>query len=152
MFRRLVSLAFLLIAASPALAYHHERVAAGTLECRSPGSISLIIAINDYDCRFFSNDGRVYRYAGRITSLGLQAGITSHEVLVWRVFAPTRAVDGRALRGNYAGAHAGAAFIVGLGANALVGGSDRTISLQPLSVEAKTGVDFALAGVALTLY
>jgi hypothetical protein len=34
----------------------------------------------------------------------------------------------------------------------LVGGSNRTISLQPVSVEAKTGLKFAIAGAALTLY
>jgi hypothetical protein len=101
---------------------------------------------------FYSDRGRAYRYLGRITSLGFQAGITRHEVLVWRVFAPTSTVDQHALRGNYAGAHAGAALVVGVGANVLVGGSSQSISLQPVSVEAKTGLNFALAGAALTLY
>jgi hypothetical protein len=153
MIRRLLAHTFLLIALiaiAPTVA-HANRVAVGTLECRSPGAISLIVAINDYDCHFYSTSGRVYRYAGRITSLGLQAGITGHEVLIWRVYAPTSTVESHALRGNYAGAHAAAAFIVGLGANVMVGGSDRTISLQPVSVEAKTGLDFALAGAAMSL-
>jgi hypothetical protein len=126
-------------------------VAVGTLECRSPGGVSLIVAIRDYNCRFFADWGRAYNYRGRVASVGLQAGITRDEVLVWRVWAPTNRLDPGVLRGTYVGAHAGAAIIVGLGANALVGGSSRTISLQPLSAEAKTGVNFALAGSAFSL-
>jgi hypothetical protein len=129
-----------------------SHVAVGTLECRSPGGISLVVAFKEYDCRFYSAWGRAYPYHGRLTSLGLQAGITRDEVLVWRVYAPTNRVESTALRGNYAGAHAGAAFIVGLGANVLVGGSNRTISLQPVSVEAKTGFNFALAGSTFSLH
>jgi hypothetical protein len=100
----------------------------------------------------YSAWGRAYPYSGRLTSLGLQAGVTRDEVLIWRVYAPTSRVDSKALRGNYAGAHAGAAIFVGLGANILVGGSDRTIMLQPVSVEAKTGFNFALAGSAFSLH
>jgi hypothetical protein len=154
MIRRFVLAAFALFVlaavATPADARSH--VAIGTLECRSPGGFSLIFAYREYDCRFYSDWGRAYRYLGRVTSLGLQAGVTRDEVLVWRVYAPTRRVDSKALRGNYAGAHAGATFIVGLGANVLVGGSDRTIMLQPVSVEAKTGFNFALAGSAFSLH
>ena len=47
----------------------------------------------------------------------------------------------------YIGASADVAVGVGLGANALVGGSRRSIALQPLSVEANTGVNLA-AGVS----
>lgn len=127
-------------------------VAIGTLECRSPGGVSLIVAYKDYSCRFYSDWGHAYDYRGRVASVGLQAGVTRDEVLVWRVWAPTDRVDPAVLHGTYAGAHAGAAVIVGLGANALIGGSHRTISLQPLSVEAKTGLNFAIAGSALWLY
>ena len=152
MIRRLTLSAVALAAFAVVAAEARGNVAAGTLECRSPGTVSLILAVNDYDCVFYSDRGRAYRYLGRITSLGLQAGITRNEVLIWRVFAPTSALDQHALRGNYAGAHAGAALVVGLGANVLVGGSNQSISLQPVSVEAKTGFNLALAGAALTLY
>jgi hypothetical protein len=128
-----------------------RQVAIGTLECRSHGGVSLILAVRDYNCRFFSDWGRAYNYSGRLASVGLQAGITRHEVLIWRVYAPTNRVDSKVLRGSYVGASAGAAVVVGLGANVLVGGSDRTISLQPISVEAKTGINFALAGTVFSL-
>jgi hypothetical protein len=152
MMRRLLFSVALLIILTTTAADARDRVAVGTLECRSPGTISLIFGVNDYSCVFLSDHGRAYRYAGRVVSLGLQAGITRNEVLIWRVFAPTAAVDQHALRGNYAGGHAAAAVIVGLGANVLVGGSNQTISLQPVSVEAKTGINFALAGAALSIY
>ena len=152
MIRRLLLTAFSVFALAAVSAPAEARVAVGTLECRSPGGISLILAYRQYDCRFLADWGRAYRYQGRLTSLGFQAGVTRDEVLVWRVYAPTSRVDDSALRGNYAGASAGAAIIVGLGANALVGGSNRTISLQPVSVEAKTGFNFALAGTAFSLH
>jgi hypothetical protein len=56
-----------------------------------------------------------------------------------------------ALAGTYAGATAGATVgaTVGAGAgvNVLVGGSDRTVTLQPISVQAQTGMNIA-AGVS----
>jgi hypothetical protein len=152
MIRRLLFSVVALLTLTATTAEARDRVAIGTLECRSPGTISLIFGVNDYACVFLPDRGRAYRYAGRVTSLGLQAGITRNEVLVWRVFAPTVAIDQHALRGNYAGGHAAAALIVGLGANVLVGGSNQTISLQPVSVEAKTGINFALAGATLSIY
>jgi hypothetical protein len=61
------------------------------------------------------------------------------------VYAPT---DKRfaALSGTYVGGSAEATIGVGLGANVLVGGSDRTIALQPLSIQGQTGLNLA-AGV-----
>ena len=51
-----------------------------------------------------------------------------------------------ALAGNYGGASAEATVGAGVGANVLVGGSNRTIQLQPLSVQGQTGLNVA-AGV-----
>jgi hypothetical protein len=65
--------------------------------------------------------------------------------MVWAVFAPTTRRIG-ALAGNYAGASAEATVGAGLGANVLLGGSDRTIALQPLSVQGQAGLNVA-AGV-----
>jgi hypothetical protein len=55
------------------------------------------------------------------------------------------------LRGTYVGASGNASFGLGLGANVLVGGSHRTISLQPLSVEGQVGINLALGVARLTL-
>ena len=51
------------------------------------------------------------------------------------------------LAGNYVGGTASATVGVGVGANALVGGFNNSIALQPLSIEANRGLNVA-AGVA----
>ncbi len=128
-----------------------DRVAVGTLKCHSDGKVSLIFSSDDYRCVFYSVDGGSYRYTGLINRVGLTAGVTHDETLVWRVWAPSTSVDRKALRGSYVGASAGATVVVGLGANGLIGGSDKTISLQPLSVEANTGLNVALTVTSLRL-
>jgi hypothetical protein len=99
-------------------------------------------------CVFRSNaTGRRYHYTGRITRLGLDVGVTGRGRLFWGVFAPTSHIGPGTLRGNYVGASGNASLILGLGANVLVGGSNRPSSLQPLSVDGQFGVILAL-GVA----
>ncbi len=85
-------------------------------------------------------------YTGSITKFGLDIGATSGGVMVWAVFAPSTRQFG-ALAGHYAGATAEATVGAGIGANALIGGSDRTVTLQPLSIQGQTGLNLA-AGVA----
>ena len=67
--------------------------------------------------------------------------------MVWAVYAPTNVIGPGALAGVYSGATAEATVAVGLGANVLVGGSNRTFALQPLSITGQTGLNIA-AGVA----
>jgi hypothetical protein len=62
------------------------------------------------------------------------------------VFAPTRLRRGE-LAGTYAGGAASATVGVGVGANALFGGSNNTVSLQPVSLQGQTGLS-AAAGIA----
>jgi len=83
---------------------------------------------------------------GVISKFGLDIGATSGGQMIWVVYSPTNRIYG-ALAGVYTGATAEATVAVGLGANALVGGSNRTIALQPLSVTGQTGLNLA-AGVA----
>ena len=56
-----------------------------------------------------------------------------------------------ALAGSYAGATASATVGVGVGANVLIGGSNRSISLQPVSIEGNTGLNVAAGIGAITL-
>lgn len=90
-------------------------------------------------------------YVGTFSRVGLDVGITGSGVLAWAVFAPTRWLSPYQLAGSYSGASTQATFAVGLGANALVGGSGDTVALQPLSVQAQTGLNLALGIGALTL-
>ena len=85
-------------------------------------------------------------YTGSITRFGLDVGITGGGVMAWAVFAGTSAGPGF-LAGDYVGASADASIAAGLGANVLVGGSGRTVALQPVSVSGQVGLNLAL-GVA----
>jgi hypothetical protein len=82
-----------------------------------------------------------------LSTVGLDIGINGGGRLVWAVFAPTKGYLRGALAGTYVGASADVAVGLGLGANALVGGSRRSVALQPVSVEANTGLNLA-AGVS----
>jgi hypothetical protein len=66
--------------------------------------------------------------------------------MVWLVYAPTNRPAG-ALAGNYGGATAEATVVAGVGANVLIGGSNRTVELQPVALQGQAGLNVA-AGVA----
>jgi hypothetical protein len=125
-----------------------DRVKAGTLVCDVSGGIGLIIASQkQVQCEFNPDQpGPREAYYGTISKFGLDIGATSGGQMVWAVFAPSSRGFG-ALAGTYSGATAEATVVVGLGANALIGGSNRTVALQPLSVTGQTGLNLA-AGVA----
>jgi hypothetical protein len=67
------------------------------------------------------------------------------------VFAPSAAVPSGALAGEYGGVSGEATLGVGIGANALLGGSAKTIALQPLSVQTQQGLSIAAGVASLTL-
>ena len=129
-----------------------ERVKAGTLTCDISGGIGLIITSHkDVACIFTpSQPGPREVYVGRIDKFGLDLGATAGGELVWAVYAPTTRRFG-ALAGQYSGASAEATVGAGLGANVLVGGSDRTVALQPLSVQGQAGLNVAAGVAELTL-
>jgi hypothetical protein len=140
----------MLAAAPPALAQGRTQV--GTLSCHiSPGVSFVVGSSKTLDCVF--SGGGDYRelYAGTVNRVGIDLGFTSGGQLVWAVFAPTNVMRPGALAGNYVGASAEATAGAGLGANALVGGSNRTISLQPLSVQGQTGIGLAAGVAAITI-
>lgn len=84
-------------------------------------------------------------YVGEINRYGIDIGQTQNGTMEWLVFAPTEAeFNEGALNGTYRGVSAGASLGVGLGANAMVGGSEDTLALQPISVNTQTGVNFAI--------
>ena len=119
----------------------------GVLSCGVEGGIGYIIGSSkNVRCTFHSSSGRTEYYSGSIGKLGVDIGITRDTVMAWAVFAPGKTNAG-ALAGNYLGASAEATVIAGLGANVLVGGFKKTINLQPVSLQAQTGLNVA-AGVA----
>jgi hypothetical protein len=119
----------------------------GLLECNIGGGVGFIITSDKaLNCTFKSarRGGPRESYVGTIRKFGLDIGATAKGRMVWAVYAPTNSWRPGALAGGYGGASAEATVGAGLGANVLVGGSDHTISLQPLSVQAQTGVNLAL--------
>ena len=73
----------------------------------------------------------------------MDIGYRENGVILWGVVAPTNDVGPGALAGNYGGVTGSAALGVGAGANVLVGGSEDSIVLQPLSVEGIEGINIA---------
>lgn len=122
-----------------------ERIRVGTLACNVSGNVGLIVASQrSVNCTFAPANGRREIYTGRITRYGLDVGVTGPGALVWAVFAPTNRMARGQLAGTYVGGSAEATLGVGAGANVLLGGSNNTVALQPLSAEAQTGLNLAV--------
>jgi len=139
-------LAASVLALSPA-ANAAEGVRVGTLTCNVESGWGHVVASRrDMDCAYQPRGRDAERYVGTIQRYGLDVGHTRGGTLVWAVIAPSSNVGRTALEGNYAGLSANATVGVGGAVHALVGGLDRSITLQPLSVEGNTGLSLA-AGV-----
>jgi hypothetical protein len=136
----------------PAAAQGVERVQAGVLSCDVSGGIGLIIASQkQVRCLFTpATPGPLEVYVGTISKFGLDIGATAGGRMEWAVNAPTTQRFG-ALAGRYGGPGAQATVGIGAGVNVLVGGSDRTISLQPIAVEGQAGLNVAAGVTGLEL-
>jgi acyl-coenzyme A thioesterase PaaI-like protein len=139
--------AMLAALATVASAHAQTRVEVGVLTCNARGSTGFIIgSTRELRCRF-NRQGRDEYYRGTIDKFGLDIGATKQAKISWAVLAPTSNVSPRSLNGTYAGVSAEATVGLGVGANALIGGSQRSIVLQPWSVQAQEGLNIA-AGVS----
>lgn len=119
----------------------------GSLNCRVAGGVGFIFGSSkDLTCVFYRDDGRAEVYQGKIKRFGVDIGFTKEAHIIWLVFAPGKVEPG-ALVGDYAGVSASVAAGLGVGANVLIGGGQRQVSLQPVSVEGAVGLNIA-AGVA----
>ena len=129
-----------------------QRIRAGVLNCDVSGGIGLIIGSQRQVNCLFSPDtpGPQEGYYGTITKFGLDIGATAGGSMVWGVYMDTTRGYGF-LAGDYAGATGEATIAVGLGANVLVGGSNRTVALQPVSVTGQVGLNLALGVANLSL-
>jgi len=134
---------------APAFAQADDGVEVGTLVCDVSGGLGLILGSQrEMVCVLEAVDGYTDAYVGVINRFGLDLGATTAGTIVWTVIAPTQDMYAPgALSGNYVGASGEATLGVGLGANVLVGGGERSFSLQPISIQGQTGLNIA-AGVA----
>lgn len=123
----------------------------GTLNCKVSGGSSYVVgSTRDLTCTFNGLNGSREKYKGSLQKVGIDIGMTDKAAMGWLVFSAGGLEEG-ALAGNYVGAAADASVGIGGGAKVLVGGSDRTFTLQPVSLQAQTGLNLALTVAALTL-
>ncbi len=128
-----------------------SRVQVGTLTCSVSAGVGLIVASQrNVNCTFKPDNAPPEAYTGTMTIVGLDVGFTTGSAIVWGVFAGTNRYTGM-LSGTYAGGTAQATVGAGVGANALVGGSNNSVALQPLSVQGQIGLNAAAGIGALTL-
>jgi hypothetical protein len=128
------------------------RVQVGVLECRGGASIGFVVgSVTNLGCVLRADGRPEDRYIATIRKVGVDLGITQESALAWGVFAPVKQLGPGDLSGNYAGAQGSATIGVGAGGNVLVGGSNNSIALQPLSLQGQVGLNVAAGLESLEL-
>jgi hypothetical protein len=119
-------------------------VETGVLECQGQSTSFIVASVTNLDCLYRpSLPGRAQAYQATIKRIGVDIGINQSTRLSWAVFAPTHRIGPGALAGAYLGASANATLGLGVGVNALFGGSNNTIALQPVSAQGQVGIGAA---------
>lgn len=148
------SVALVVAAAAVALPANAQqsRIQIGQLSCSVSAGVGLIVGSQrNVSCNFKPDNGPPEAYTGTMTKIGLDVGVTSGSAIVWTVLAGTDRYVGM-LSGTYTGAQAEATVGAGVGANVLIGGSNRSVALQPLSVQGQVGLDVAAGIGSLELH
>ncbi len=140
------------LAAFSAQAQTRQAIQLGVLNCRGGADIGFIVgSVTNLRCTLTADGRPPQPYVATIRKVGVDLGITEDTALSWAVFAPVNYSGPGDLSGTYVGAEASAAFIVGLGANVLVGGSQNSFALQPVSVQGSSGLNVAAGLESLAL-
>lgn len=139
------------LALAAALPVAADNVEVGVLTCESvAGSrVNLLIrSTTDVLCEFKDSSGKVEKYKGESgIAFGLDLSFKDNESFAFSVVSAGSAPGGsHQLAGKYLGGKATASVGVGLGAAALVGGSNDQFGLNPLAVSTEQGVG-ASAGI-----
>ena len=143
----------LALCATPALA--QQGVELGLLDCVVDGGVGFIIgSTKDVKCTYTpaGSEFAPEAYFGVIEKIGLDIGVTGTTIIQWLVVAPNNNiyVPG-ALAGDYVGASAEVTAAIGAGANLLIGGSSQSFTLQPVSLQAQTGLNIAVGVTSFEL-
>lgn len=139
-------------AAATAVPGRADMAKIGILSCDVSKGVGEILARKQLlNCQFTPDSGKPENYTGSIDEYGVEIGKVDQGHLIWGVASAMRGIPQGALAGRYVGIGAGAAVGVGVGANALVGGNNKSLSLQPLSVDGETGVNIATGVLKVTL-
>ena len=117
----------------------------GVLTCdtvKGSGYNLIIRSTVDVDCVFTGTEGFEEDYRGETgIGLGIDLNLDREATIAFTVLSAGEVDPGNyALAGKYTGGKASATVGVGLGAAVLVGGGDKSFSLQPLALEGSTGL------------
>lgn len=130
-----------------------QQIKAGTLTCNSNGGVGLIVGSQELlDCSYEPAGGGPHRsFEGKISKIGLDIGIKGPSVLVWAVLGSSSQLPDEQLAGEFYGVAADASLGLGGGAQVLIGGNAKSVTLQPLSLKGETGLNIAVGVAGLTL-
>ena len=159
MFQNRLTKTFIKLAAATAVAlpiataaYADARIEVGILTCEVEAGVGLIVTSKkNMSCTFDAIDDFSESYTGNVRKFGIDIGETDYTTIKWAVFAPTNELESGALEGTYVGLSAEASLGAGLGANALIGGFDQSIALQPFSGQVQQGLNIAAGIGTMTL-
>jgi hypothetical protein len=151
----LTMIALVVIFSSPAVAQGQQPwTQVGSLVCKVDPNVGFIfVGHQPMQCTYTPSlaPAPPQYYDGAINTVGIDVGVSAGSVLAWGVFAPTTGLAQGALSGEYVGASGDVGFVVGGGANVLMGGSGRTVALQPLSLQGSLAFNVVLGVSSLKL-
>jgi hypothetical protein len=145
----IIGIFFAILMVSSPLFAGKEGIKIGTLTIKTvPGTRHNLIVTSSADLKatFTDANGKKEHYIGEMgIKLGVDLSFKTDEVFGYAVFSAstdykTGSYD---LQGKYFGADASAAYGVGPSVKVLVGGSDKSFSLQPLALGGSKGVGAA---------
>ena len=145
--------AFLVFLVASATAQTQPIFQVGGLTCDTGPRVGLVLGSRqDMRCVFVENATGQQYYLQRHDQKG-RGGHRRHArgQIILGGFARNSQIGRGTLGGSYVGASGNVAVGVGLGAKVLIGGSRRTITLQPLSIEGQVGLNLALGVTNLVL-
>ena len=120
-------------------------VAAGTLECRGGPSVGFVVGSEtSLICLYHQPRHRhATAYVATVHRAGVDLGVTDTWALAWNVMTPTGRLPRSGLTGRYGGAGSSISIGGGAASNAVVGGPDNAVSLQPRPANGVTGLALA---------
>ena len=133
--------------AAPFAAAAESSVEVGQLTCRQTDRTNLVLFSSaEFACTFDPVSGPNESFTGSVSKIGVDLTDDKVETIVWYVFAPSADTEPGALAGEYYGVSADASLGAGVGAKVLVGGFERSFTLQPAAVSGTRGLGLA-AGI-----
>lgn len=147
----LATLAFAATLAEPGAAEAPQSwTLVGTLDCQVDPNVGFTIAGHQSMRCLFTPNAPIpsEAYSGALNTVGQNVGISAGGVLGFAVFAPITGLSPGALAGEYVGVSGDAGIGVGAGPNVLLGGSNRTVALQPSSLQGSISLN-VVTGLSL---